>query len=204
MSSRAAERDSRHALLNACAKTLANYGYRKLTVDDVARSAGVTRRTVYTYFPDREHLIRAVVEDVFAQSRAAMRKALDGHSTPIEKLHDVLLARVATRLEVSWDYLDGVQEALDHEFMQGTMSPAEFYKPDHELVAEALRLAAAHHNIPALPFSDIAEVLIRSTDAFLVLHPDERRDFPGVRRRLAVAVHLLIRGLEFTNADEVK
>jgi AcrR family transcriptional regulator len=38
-----------------------DFGLRRFTIDDVARRAGVSRVTIYRYFPRRERLIEAVV-----------------------------------------------------------------------------------------------------------------------------------------------
>lgn len=39
-----------------------NFGYKKTTMDDVARAAGVSRQTVYAHFPNKEALLCAVAE----------------------------------------------------------------------------------------------------------------------------------------------
>src|SRR5690606_6409338 len=43
--------ETREAILDATDRLLATRGFRKLTMDDIAAEAGVSRRTIYMYFP---------------------------------------------------------------------------------------------------------------------------------------------------------
>ena len=60
--------DVRERLLEAGYECTARWGLAKTTVEDVARQAGVSRATVYRYFPGgRDELISAVVAWEFAR-----------------------------------------------------------------------------------------------------------------------------------------
>ena len=60
--------DVRERLLQATYDCVARWGLAKTTVEDAAREAGVSRATVYRYFPGgREELIGAVVSWEFAR-----------------------------------------------------------------------------------------------------------------------------------------
>jgi AcrR family transcriptional regulator len=60
--------DVRERLLRATYDCVARWGLDKTTVEDAAREAGVSRATVYRYFPGgRDELISAVVGWVFAR-----------------------------------------------------------------------------------------------------------------------------------------
>src|SRR5262245_22578757 len=62
-------------------------GFRRVSLEDVARHAGVSRRTVYRYFPSREHLISAATE-------ANMRDLLNEAAARMEK-YDSLADQIA-------------------------------------------------------------------------------------------------------------
>lgn len=58
-----AERDAERAdrILDAAAELLARWGYRKVTVDEVARRAGVGKGTVYLHWRSRDDLLFAAL-----------------------------------------------------------------------------------------------------------------------------------------------
>src|SRR5579871_5233313 len=48
-------------LLDAAARLLVRWGYRKTTIDDVAREAGVGKGTIYLHWKDKNSLFRAAI-----------------------------------------------------------------------------------------------------------------------------------------------
>jgi AcrR family transcriptional regulator len=58
----AGKANTRDALLDAVEKLLGVLGYRKLTVDDVAQAAGLSRRTFYLHFAGKEEATLAVLD----------------------------------------------------------------------------------------------------------------------------------------------
>jgi AcrR family transcriptional regulator len=57
-----AANDPRHeALLDAAVAVFARYGFRKASMDEVARAAGVSRQGLYLQFADKEALFREAV-----------------------------------------------------------------------------------------------------------------------------------------------
>jgi AcrR family transcriptional regulator len=53
--------DTRTRILDATLAALSKYGLARLTLEDVAREAGVSRQTVYRYFGSREALVGEVI-----------------------------------------------------------------------------------------------------------------------------------------------
>ena len=57
-------------------RAIARFGLTKLTVDDVAREAGISRATLYRYFPGRGAVLAAVVESETARLQQGLDDAL--------------------------------------------------------------------------------------------------------------------------------
>ena len=49
-------------ILNASKILFTEYGYKKVSMDEIAKEAHVTKKTVYTYFKDKEALLLTLVE----------------------------------------------------------------------------------------------------------------------------------------------
>lgn len=88
------------AILDATRRVIAERGPEKLRMSAIAAAAGVSRPTLYKWFPTKDELLEAVTayeEQVFD---VRLRDALDAQRTPSRKLD------AALRLLVT--YLDGL------------------------------------------------------------------------------------------------
>ena len=79
-----ATRDRRAAILDAAAVTLLRHGFRKASVDEVARLAGISRQGLYLHFPTKDALFTATIEHLLEQSIATSRAALGTPGVPLE------------------------------------------------------------------------------------------------------------------------
>ncbi len=61
------EPETRARILDAAIECFSQFGNEKTTLNDVARVAGLSRQTIYRYFPDRAALLEAV--DAFEEER---------------------------------------------------------------------------------------------------------------------------------------
>jgi AcrR family transcriptional regulator len=94
------------AIHEASIQVLLSAGYRKLTTTRVAERAGVSVGTLYQYFPNRQALIRAVLERYLLEMSASIQadcQALRGRSLDeiATGMVDAMIAAKWRRLEVS-------------------------------------------------------------------------------------------------------
>lgn len=88
---RAGEREAREqAVLDAALAELVENGPEAMTMLAVARRAGASKETLYSWFGNREGLLRALIERNADQSaariQAALDAAIDDESDPVETL----------------------------------------------------------------------------------------------------------------------
>jgi AcrR family transcriptional regulator len=62
---------TRERLLAAAAQEFARAGFERASVDAISLAAGYAKGTIYNYFPSKEDLFLAVVEEASAQAAAA-------------------------------------------------------------------------------------------------------------------------------------
>ena len=73
------EREQRmNRIVDIVEKLFFSRGYEGTTVDDIARAAGYTKRSIYIYFKDREDLFLAVVKRGQVLFKAALEEAVAG------------------------------------------------------------------------------------------------------------------------------
>jgi AcrR family transcriptional regulator len=98
MSEESAEPTIRERLLAAALETATVHGLAKLSVGDVARRAGLSRQTLYRYFPSKDALIAALVTEETAKLITRVAAAAQVDDDPRAALQSALLTALqATR-----------------------------------------------------------------------------------------------------------
>ncbi len=83
----------RAAILESATTVFLRYGFKKTSMDDLARAAGLSRQGLYLHYPTKEALFKAAVGHLIEASRLAARTALAGDEHDEEDaLEDRLLA----------------------------------------------------------------------------------------------------------------
>lgn len=72
---------NRAAILEAATEVFADLGYGAATVRDIVRRTGLASGTFYNYFPDKEAVLRALLDDVAVELRARVKEARAGTTT---------------------------------------------------------------------------------------------------------------------------
>lgn len=62
------------------------YGIKSMTMDDIARQLGMSKRTIYTHFPDKKTMLKAMMSDFFACHHQEMQQAKEDSSNAIEEM----------------------------------------------------------------------------------------------------------------------
>ena len=192
MTSRAPRRDAvenRAGILDAARHTLANDPYA--SVDVIARSAGLSRRTLYGHFDDRDALIRELIANG-AQRFNAIAASIDDPDAR------VALARLAARL---WQEAAHVQVAaalaLDEAHVADT---AEALAPLRRSVAALVRRGQEDGSFRtdltaptvARLIEEVARTVVSRTDA-----ASTEASNVAIRSVLSIA------GLSWREADEL-
>lgn len=100
----------REALRVAAEELIASRGYEKVTVEDIARAAGVSRRTYFRYFETKEDVVVAG-SDRFADDLLAAIAARPARETPLLAIRNALVPVLEEALAKS-DLIRGVIKML--------------------------------------------------------------------------------------------
>lgn len=78
--------DKRQEIIDKVMGLFLKFGIRSVTMDDIVREVGISKKTLYQYFTDKSELVLSVID---CDSRIKMKeheKALKGTSNAIEKM----------------------------------------------------------------------------------------------------------------------
>src|SRR5262245_23691248 len=101
---------TRDAILDATERLIGVLGYSKTSVDDVAREAGVGKRTIYVYFPSKEEVVLCTIDRIVDRLVARLRGHAAAPGPAAGRLRAVLVERVLYRFDSVRDYSHGLDE----------------------------------------------------------------------------------------------
>ena len=191
------EKTTRDLILDAMDGLMARYGFRKTTVEDVAREARVSRRTIYTYFASKEELGLASFERVVLRALDRMEQELSAPDSADARLRRMLAVRVMERVEAVQEYhvsLDELFEPVRPEYMA---QRARFFDRERALIVIALESGVSDGVFHVRNVQSVASSLLLATNAFLPysLSVRELGTPATIRARLDAVLDLLLRGL---------
>ncbi len=85
-------------LLNAAESTFLSAGVHRVTMDEIAASIGMSKRTVYQLIPGKEQLILRVLNRFAGRIRTQVEAILDDRSIAFPEKRDRYLATIANNL----------------------------------------------------------------------------------------------------------
>jgi len=86
-------------ILNAAFEGFAQYGFRRTSMEDIARNAGISRPALYLHFRNKEDILRGLTTYYFDRAVAGMTQALQADPDPVRALHAALIAKDAGVME---------------------------------------------------------------------------------------------------------
>jgi len=108
--------DSRAQIVRSAKRLFQQYGYKKTTVSDIAKAMGKVKSAIYYYFPDKESLLRAVIDEEIGKLIRSIKDAVGRALSPEEKLRAYALTRSLEIRRLSTEYAR-FQEEYDQLFL---------------------------------------------------------------------------------------
>ena len=81
------------------------FGFKRVTIEEIAREAGVSKMTFYKYFPNKMELATVVLDEVFETSMENVRKLHDEHISPAETLKKILQLKSEGTRNISEEFI---------------------------------------------------------------------------------------------------
>ncbi|MEP6707325.1 MAG: helix-turn-helix domain-containing protein [Pyrinomonadaceae bacterium] len=99
-------------ILDAADRLLARYGYRKMTMDDIAQEVGIGKGTIYLHFKSKEEIALARVDRIVNRLNERLREIALSSGSPADRLRRMLLERVLFRFDSVQHYTESLTDVL--------------------------------------------------------------------------------------------
>ena len=83
------EKDTAERIKQKAHDLVMQYGIRSVSMDDIASGLGMSKKTIYQYFADKDELVEAVIKDVIERNQACCRQ---DQAAAKDAIHEVFLA----------------------------------------------------------------------------------------------------------------
>lgn len=184
-------------ILDAADRLLGRFGYRKMTIEDLAREAGIGKGTVYLSFESKESIALACIDRMVDRLLARLGRIASGPGTPIERIRSLLLERVVVRLDYARfhsETLDELLAALRRRLMERR---AGYFRREAEVIATVLAEGRRTGVFAIEDPLEIAHTLVLATNALLPysLGPHEIERRQEIEQRVGEIADLLLHGI---------
>jgi len=129
--------DKRSDILQAAAVLFAQFSLKKVTVDEIARKAFVSKATIYKYFDSKEEVFDQVIKAESEQLWDAVTKAVDEASSVVDKLRAYLLTKI-TKIHDLVNFYRVTREIWNEYWPYVDSARAEFIAREKELIKDIL------------------------------------------------------------------
>ena len=188
----------RESILDATDRLLARFGYRKMTVEDIAAEAGIGKGTIYLHFSSKEEVVLShvdrIVDRLKHQHLAVIARS---KHTALERIRQMLLARVLFRFDSIQHYTQSLNDLLA-ALRPGLLARrARYFEEEAQIFAEVLAEGRALGEFEIENDLAAARALLEATNGLLPysLSTNELGERDEVERRTSAIADLLLRGL---------
>ena len=157
----------RAAILDAADRLLARRGYEKMTVDELAREAGIGKGTVYLHFASKEEVALSHVDAIVERLKERLRATARSKAAPAAKLRRMLVERVTHRLDSVQHYTESLDELLA-ALRPGLLARRQrYFEEEAEIFAVVLREGQRRDLFAAGDPLQAARLLVAATNSLL-------------------------------------
>ena len=200
----AVREDIQDLILDAADRLLARYGYRKMTIDDLAREVGIGKGTVYLHFKSKEDVALSRIDRVIEGLKTEMKKLANSEQEPAKRLRSMLMLRVLYRFDSVQHYTESINQVL------AAIRPAllerrkDYFETEARIISGVLKEGRRAGNFFFRDAMATARALLTATNSLLPysLSPRELGERHELENRTIQIVDLLVKGLSVGHSTQ--
>ncbi len=187
----------RDEILDATDRLLARFGYRKMTIDDLAQEVGIGKGTVYLHFSSKEEIALSHIDRIIERMKVRLREISSADVSPDERLREMLLTRVLFRFDSVQHYTQSLNDILSAIRPKFLARRKTYFEEEAEIFAVVIKEGQKAKIFGKENPLETATMLLLATNSLLPFslttrELGERDEVEEKTRRLA---NLLLNGL---------
>ena len=185
------------AILDATDRLLARFGYRKMTVEDIAAEAGIGKGTIYLHFSSKEDVVLSHIDRIVDRLMESLQEIAHSDATAAERLQQMLLTRVLFRFDSIQHYTQSLNDLLAVLRPRLLTRRAQYFKSEAQIFAAVLKAGQTSGELSVEDEQVFAHALLEATNGLLPysLSTTELGERAEVEQRTRDVAKLMLRGL---------
>jgi AcrR family transcriptional regulator len=191
------QKEVREAILDATDSLLSRYGYKKMTIDDLAKEVGIGKGSVYLHFTSKEELVLSHIDRIIEQLKGKLSAIAHGDEKPEQRLRRMLKTRVLHRFESVQHYTQNLNDLLAAIRPNFLARRESYFIEEARIFAAVVRDGQKSGDFADGDAGEIAESLILATNSLLPfnLTVEELGARKDVEEKITRLADLLLQGL---------
>lgn len=193
----ATREDVKDAILDATDVLLARFGYRKMTVEDIAREVGVGKGTIYLYFSSKEEVVLSHIDRIVERLKEQLWLIARTDEAAGSRLRQMLMTRVLFRFDSIQHYTQSINDLLAALRPGFLARRARYFDEEAQIFAEVLTKGRDSGELDFADALSTAYALLLATNGLLPysLSTAELGEREDVEDRAAAVADLMLHGL---------
>ena len=189
---------TRDAILDATDRLLMRYGYKKMTIDDLAAEVGIGKGSVYLHFESKEEIALSHIDRIVERIKQNLTAIAASDESVTQRICEMLTQRVLLRFDSVQHYTQSLNELLSVIRPRLLDRRKKYFHEEAHILARVIAEGQAEGIFAEGDPMDVALSLLSATNSLLPysLSPYELGDREELARRTENIATLLVRGLE--------
>ena len=81
------------------------FGFKRVTIEEISKEAGVSKMTFYKFFPNKIELAKTVLNNVFEDALSKVRRLHEEHESPDKTLKKILQLKAEGTKDISEEFI---------------------------------------------------------------------------------------------------
>lgn len=82
--------NKKELVISSARKLFTEYGYKKVSMDEIAKESNVTKKTIYTYFKDKESMFKYFIDEEIMHMKDLVEKVRKSDKPFIDQISEAL------------------------------------------------------------------------------------------------------------------
>lgn len=201
----AAKEEIRDGILDATEHLLARYGYRKMTVEDIAHEVGVGKGTIYLHFASKEEVVLSHVDRIVDRLKDRLKEIARSETSCAQRLRSMLLTRVLFRFDSIQHYTQSLNDLLAALRPSLLTRRARYFDEEAQILADVLNEGKKSGELIFSDALSTAYALLHATNSLLPysLSTTELGERKEVQEKADAIADLVLHGLLRSKPEQV-